>query len=87
MISLGVYPGVSLSMARDRRDASRRLLADGQDPSVVLQAAEAAREAATKNTFELIARSYLGPPRNRAPHEAAVRQGVQACDRTGSARA
>jgi hypothetical protein len=27
-LSLGVYPGVSLKNARDRRDASRKLLAD-----------------------------------------------------------
>ncbi len=26
-----VYPDVSLSMARDRRDAARRLVADGKD--------------------------------------------------------
>jgi hypothetical protein len=32
-ISLGVYADVSLSMARDRRDAARRLLADGKNPS------------------------------------------------------
>jgi Arm DNA-binding domain len=32
-LSLGVYPDVSLKDARDRRDASRKLLADGIDPS------------------------------------------------------
>ena len=32
-LSLGVYPDVSLRDARDRRDASRKLLADGTDPS------------------------------------------------------
>lgn len=59
MISLGVYPDVSLSMARDRRDASRRLIAVGKDPSAEHQAEKQAREDAGKNTFELIARSYL----------------------------
>jgi hypothetical protein len=38
MLSLGVYPDVSLSMARDRRDAARRLIADGKDPSAEGQA-------------------------------------------------
>jgi hypothetical protein len=31
MIRLGVYPDASLSMARDRRDAARRLLAGKAD--------------------------------------------------------
>ena len=59
MISLGVYPDVSLSMARDRRDAARRLVADGKDPSAERQAEKQALEAAGKCTFELIARHYL----------------------------
>ena len=32
-VVLGVYPDVSLKEARDRRDAARKLLADGVDPS------------------------------------------------------
>jgi hypothetical protein len=59
MISLGVYPDVSLSMARERRDAARREVANNIDPSVKRQAEQAAAEAAACNTFELIARSYL----------------------------
>ena len=59
MISLGIYPDVSLSMARERRDAARRLIADGKDPSAERRAEKQARESAAKNTFELIARSYL----------------------------
>jgi hypothetical protein len=31
-LSLGVYPGVSLEIARERRDLYRQLLAEGQDP-------------------------------------------------------
>jgi hypothetical protein len=38
MISLGVYPDVSLAMARDRRDAARRLVAEGKDPNAERQA-------------------------------------------------
>ena len=37
MISLGISPDVSLLMARDRRDAARRLVADGKDPSAERQ--------------------------------------------------
>ncbi|HLX29035.1 MAG TPA: Arm DNA-binding domain-containing protein, partial [Casimicrobiaceae bacterium] len=31
-LSLGVYPDVGLADARERRDAARKLLADGKDP-------------------------------------------------------
>ena len=32
LLSLGVYPDVSLKMARERRDDARRLIAEGIDP-------------------------------------------------------
>lgn len=50
-LSLGVYPAVTLRMARDRRDAARRQLAEGQDPG-------AARKEEGE-TFELVAREWL----------------------------
>jgi hypothetical protein len=59
MISLGVYPDVSLSMARERRDAARRLLADGKDPSAERQAEKKALTLANEATFERIAQHYL----------------------------
>ncbi len=59
MISLGVYPDVSLSMARDRRDAARRVLADGRDPSAERRAEKEALHHAEKGTFEIIGRNYL----------------------------
>jgi integrase len=59
MISLGVYPDVSLSMARDRRDAARRLLAEGKDPSAERQAEKKALKLSTEATFEKVGRHYL----------------------------
>lgn len=41
-LSLGVYPDVSLKIARDRRDAARRLVAAGSDPSLERQREKAA---------------------------------------------
>jgi integrase len=61
-LSLGVYPDVGLKEARERRDAARRLLAGGVDPSAdrkagkATQAAEMARET---STFELVAREWF----------------------------
>ena len=44
-ISLGVYPDVTLKMARERREEARRKLADGIDPSAVKKAAKATSKA------------------------------------------
>jgi len=53
-ISLGVYPAVRLRDARDRRDAARKQLAAGIDPS----AARKAEKAAEADTFEVVAREW-----------------------------
>ncbi len=55
MLSLGVYPDVSLSDARAARDEAKRLLAGGINPSEARKAQK--REQASKfgNTFEGIA--------------------------------
>ena len=42
-LSLGVYPDVGLKEARDRRDAARKLLADGVDPSANRKAQKATK--------------------------------------------
>ncbi len=57
-LSLGVYPDVSLADAREARDAARKLLAAGNDPSTARQ--EAKREAAGRaaNSFEAVAREW-----------------------------
>ena len=45
-LALGVYPDVTLKDARDRRDAARKLLADGIDPSENRKAQKTATGAA-----------------------------------------
>lgn len=55
MLSMGVYPDVSLKEAGLRRDKARQLLADGSDPSVLRRAEGEARA----DTFEAIAREWL----------------------------
>ena len=56
MLSLGVYPDVSLIAARKRRDETRTRIADGADPSAMRQADK--RESS--QTFEAIAREWMG---------------------------
>jgi integrase len=55
LLSFGPYPEVSLKNAREQRDAARRLVAAGTDPS------EQRREqrATSASTFELVAREWL----------------------------
>ena len=62
-LSYGNYPEVSLKLARDKRDETRRQLARGINPVAQKRAAKQARE----NTFEAIAREWLdaGCPPNK----------------------
>jgi integrase len=55
LISLGAYPDVALSRARERRDEARKLIADGVDPSAERQE----RRAALVDTFEGVAKEWL----------------------------
>ena len=57
-LSLGVYPDVSLGMARERRDSARKLLADGVDPSANRKAQNAAKVERAANSFETVAREW-----------------------------
>lgn len=57
-LALGVYPDVSLSDARDRREVARKQLANGVDPSAAKQEQKAAVVALTENSFELVAREW-----------------------------
>lgn len=57
-LALGVYPDVSLKDARDRRDAARKLLADGIDPGAQRKAQKSARTERSANSFEVVAREW-----------------------------
>lgn len=82
MLSLGTYPEVPLSLARQRRDEARAQVAAGTDPSAARKAdkaAQAAEAAVTRNaerglpapgTFEAVAREWLS-----IVHEAKVSAG------------
>ena len=58
-LSLGVYPDVSLKDARDRRDAARKQVANGIDPSEHRKATKATRSEQSANSFEVVAREWL----------------------------
>ncbi|MDU4175668.1 MAG: tyrosine-type recombinase/integrase [Serratia liquefaciens] len=58
MLSIGVYPDVSLADARQKRDEARKVLAAGGDPGEVKKADKLAQKLSTENTFEAIAREW-----------------------------
>src|SRR5262249_27048104 len=53
------YPEVSLKQARDRRDAARKQIADGIDPSAQRQAQKAKLARDQSGTFEAVAREWF----------------------------
>ncbi len=59
MLSFGVYPDVGLKDARERRDAARKLLADGVDPGEHRKAAKAVKVERAANSFEVIGREWF----------------------------
>ena len=58
-LALGVYPTVSLALARDRRDKAREQLAIGLDPSTAKRDEKQAQAVMAANTFEIVARQWL----------------------------
>jgi integrase len=58
-LALGTYPETSLREAREARDANRKLLSAGQDPSQVRRTEKAARIAADNATFAALVEEVL----------------------------
>lgn len=58
LLSVGLYPEVSLKVARERRDDLRRQVADGIDPSVQRKALKDAHLEKSANTFEAVGREW-----------------------------
>jgi integrase len=64
-LALGVYPTVTLSEARGRREEARVSLAKDVDPSTVKKATKRAAKLAGENTFEAVAREWIANQCNR----------------------
>jgi len=59
LLSLGIYPEVSLKDARQRRDDARKQLANGIDPGQNRKAMKSAKADRAANSFEVIAREWF----------------------------
>ena len=53
-LALGVYPQTTLKQAREKRDAARKQIADGIDPSANKKAVKVAVRATTTNALEVV---------------------------------
>ena len=58
LLSLGVYPDVTLKLARERRDEARRLLASGIDPGEMRKQKKMEDGERAANSFETVAREW-----------------------------
>lgn len=58
-LSIGTYPEVTLKDARERRDAARKLLAEGKDPSTEKKRAAVAAAISAGNTFKVVAEEFI----------------------------
>ena len=58
MISLGVYPTITLADARSRRDDARKLVAEGKNPSEARKEQKIALQTESESAFEKIATEW-----------------------------
>ncbi|ENZ7793918.1 TPA: tyrosine-type recombinase/integrase [Klebsiella pneumoniae] len=58
MISLGVYPTITLADARSRRDDARKLVAEGKNPSEVRKEQKIAWQTESESAFKKIATEW-----------------------------
>ncbi|TDV16279.1 tyrosine-type recombinase/integrase [Paraburkholderia caballeronis] len=59
LLALGVYPEVSLAMARRKRDDAREKLAADVDPGAAKKADKRAARIAAANSFEVVAHGWM----------------------------
>ncbi|MBD2812262.1 tyrosine-type recombinase/integrase [Xenorhabdus sp. Vera] len=65
MISMGVYPVVTLTEARSKRDEARKLVANGVNPSEARKSEKAAAIIQMENTFKNIALEWYNGRKDR----------------------
>lgn len=63
-LSLGIYPDVTLAIARSRRDQARQLVVSGIDPGEQRKASKAADKERAANRFEAVANRWLKNQQN-----------------------
>jgi integrase len=59
LLSFGPYPSLSLAEAREARDAAKKLLAQGLDPSAERKSQRRAAKVSRQNTFDAVANELM----------------------------
>jgi integrase len=59
LLALGQYPVISLADARIKRDAAKKLLSDGVDPSIERKTERRTAQMSRRNTFKAVAEELL----------------------------
>jgi len=72
MISFGAFPEVSLATARGKREAARKLIANGKDPSQQKKLDRIVAATAANNTFGAIAEEHLAALKENGAAEATL---------------
>jgi len=75
-LSVGVYPDVSLALARERREELRRILASGEDPSSRRKADAAQARLLETGTFDQLADEYVARLKARGRAEKTVTKNI-----------
>ena len=65
LMSFGTYPEISLSDARRCREEAREQVAKGVDPSELRKATKEAQAESAANSFEVVAREWIGKRKNK----------------------
>jgi integrase len=58
-LAIGTYPDTGLALAREKRDAARKLLAQDIDPAAQRKKDKHERKVSRENTFEAVARDWM----------------------------
>ncbi|MCL8627886.1 tyrosine-type recombinase/integrase [Proteus mirabilis] len=65
MISLGIYPVITLNEAREKRDGARRLVANGTDPAEARKEERNKASGQSENTFKKITLEWFNGRKDR----------------------
>jgi integrase len=58
-LTIGTYPEIGLKEARERREAARKVIADGKDPSTERKRDKIAAAISAGNTFKVVAEEFI----------------------------
>ena len=80
VLALGIYPDVSLALAREGMEKARKVLAKGDDPMVVRKSDRVASRTAAENSFQTVACKWwaLWKPARSSQHAGQVMRRFEA---------